>query len=542
MKKTYFKKSISLIMTVLMIMSCWVFVAPAHAADATVNPTALTAIYNGSGDRGNSSRIVICSDGEAGNTTVGHIRFNISSFDIAIGNATLTLSTGNHGGTLVNNCRVDVYPLAVNQCQATSGTYLVNNIANVYGSTYNSSTGVSNALNYYGLTTADKLGTVYQNAPGTHTVDVTSAVQKAKSAGQSEVCFLFIMPEIFNDGNGNSWSDTHINVSGTSLSYTKATNVASNTGVPIVDINTDATNTVIGLNTSYTTVNGAFGSDADNLSAAEYANVYHNVLYTDGVVTTSGSDGNERSGWSSRSDKTEYGSSWTGSNGLTVYWYHPTATLLYDGDTTNLPRLGVAVNTVMYYTGTWSRKTVNRLSYVASGGNGFNFTQNWHGSDGRLNFQYMWNAQEEHMGYTSTVVNDAMKQTLSGNNDDHFYANLLKFTDTMGSTEYYRSANPTFAFYGDNGDSAKTITARAASVDTIYIINYVPLRTAIQSAMTNLADIKANPGKYTTESVAKFVAAAKALVDAKPNNYINSSVNNVTGWASAAEKAVNAEM
>ena len=532
MKNKLFKKSMSVFLSVLMILSCWVWVPGEHnhasAADGTVNPTALTAIYSGSGERGDSGKIVICSDGEAGNTTVGHIRFNISGATGVLENATLTLNTGNHGGTLVSNCRVDIYPLSVSQCQATSGTYVVNSIATVYGGTYNAATGVTNALNYYGLTTADKLGTVYQNAPGTHTIDVTSAVNKAKAAGQNEVCFLFIMPEIFNDGNGNSWSDTHINVSGTSLSYKTYDFTPSNTGVPIIDINTDAANTVIGLSTDVTTIHGSFESDADYTSTANYDAVYHNVLYTDGPTTIAAS---------ATSAKTEYGNSWTGSNGVTIYWYHPTATLLYDGDTTDLPRLGVAVNIVMYYTGTWSRKSVNRLSYVSSGGNGFNFTQNWHGSDGRLNFQWMWHGQGEYMGYTSTVVNDAMRQTLSGNSDNHFYANLLKFTDTMGSNEYYRSATPTFAFYGDNGDSAKTITA--TSTDTIYIINYVPLRTAIQDAMLKLQEIKDYPAKYSTESVAEFVAAAKALVSAKPNNYINSSKNDVTGWVSAAETAVN---
>ena len=95
MKNNLFRKSLSVFLAMLMVLSCWVFVPEVHehshasAADATVNPAALTAIYNGSGDRGNSSRIVICSDGEAGNTTVGHIRFNISSFDSNIGNATL---------------------------------------------------------------------------------------------------------------------------------------------------------------------------------------------------------------------------------------------------------------------------------------------------------------------------------------------------------------------------------------------------------------------------------------------------------------------
>ena len=69
-------------LTVLMVLSCWVFVTPehAHAADGSVTPSAWTAIYNGSGDRGDSSKIVICSDGEVGNTTVGQMKFNISSF------------------------------------------------------------------------------------------------------------------------------------------------------------------------------------------------------------------------------------------------------------------------------------------------------------------------------------------------------------------------------------------------------------------------------------------------------------------------------
>ena len=39
MKKTMFKKSISLIMTVLMIMSCWVWVAPIEAEAAASTPT-----------------------------------------------------------------------------------------------------------------------------------------------------------------------------------------------------------------------------------------------------------------------------------------------------------------------------------------------------------------------------------------------------------------------------------------------------------------------------------------------------------------------
>ena len=78
MKNGLFKKSMSVFLSILMLMSCWVWIAPTQAEAATtgsVNPSALTAIYDGSENRGDSSKIVICSDGGAGNTTVGHIKF-----------------------------------------------------------------------------------------------------------------------------------------------------------------------------------------------------------------------------------------------------------------------------------------------------------------------------------------------------------------------------------------------------------------------------------------------------------------------------------
>ena len=48
MKKNYFKKSLSLIMTVLMLMSCWVFVAPTEAEAATIDNISypMTITYN----------------------------------------------------------------------------------------------------------------------------------------------------------------------------------------------------------------------------------------------------------------------------------------------------------------------------------------------------------------------------------------------------------------------------------------------------------------------------------------------------------------
>lgn len=317
-------------------------------------------------------------------------------------------------------------------------------------------------------------------------------------------CWVFVAPE-------------HNHASAVSASTIASTNNSAISGLD--------------LSTAVTTIYGSFESDNDYLESKYYDAVYHNVLYTDGAVSKEG-------GGTAISAKTEYGSNFFGTNGVTVHWYHPQATLMYDGDTSDLPRLGVALNTIMYYTGTWSRKTVNKLSWVSSGGNGFEFNQNWKGTDSRLNFQYMWNGQEELMGYTSTVVNDSMKTTLESDSDDHFFANLLKFTGSMSNTEYVRTITPTFSFYGSNGSTHKTISA--TSTKSITIINYVPLKNALVAAEAIRADIADNPSKYTTESVASFATVAKALVAAKPNNYVNSSKNDYSGYATAAKAAVDA--
>lgn len=289
------------------------------------------------------------------------------------------------------------------------------------------------------------------------------------------------------------------------------------------------------LNTDVTTVYGSFESDYDNLSDTDYNNVYHNVLYTDGTVSSA----------TATSIKTQYGSNTFGSNGVTVYWYHPQATLMYDGDKDNLPRLGVAIGTQAYKNGDWSITNVHRLSWLSSDGKGFAFTQNWKGSDTRLNFQYMWNnnSVSEAMGYTSEVTNKKMRKTHEDSNY-HYFANTLKFTGTMSDSDYYIDITPTFSFLGDNKNqddttsSAKTISA--TSTKSIAIINYVPLRTALTAALKVYEQAAANPNYYTTESVTKFVELSKALVAAKPNNYVNSSKNDYTGYAAAAKAAVDA--
>ena len=96
MKKNYFKKSLSLIMTVLMLMSCWVFVAPTEAEAATLE--AASSLYNKSllngintnvdynvNTTGNYYKFKIYGDGDDGgsNTTARQQKYykNLLSHD-----------------------------------------------------------------------------------------------------------------------------------------------------------------------------------------------------------------------------------------------------------------------------------------------------------------------------------------------------------------------------------------------------------------------------------------------------------------------------
>ena len=219
MKKTNFKKALSVFLSVLILMSCWVFVPGEHnhvsAASKKMTPSALAVIYNGSGDRANSSRIVICSDGAAGNTTVGILKFDISVLPNVVTNANLSLNVGNHGGYIPSEA--NFYLVNPSTCtDATTVGQSINNIGNVYKS-YTGTTGASNALSYFGISGNTALGTVKQNETGVKTFNITSAVNQAKANGWSYLCLVFIMPKAFSNNGDTGWSDLHINTSNTYL-------------------------------------------------------------------------------------------------------------------------------------------------------------------------------------------------------------------------------------------------------------------------------------------------------------------------------------
>lgn len=266
--------------------------------------------------------------------------------------------------------------------------------------------------------------------------------------------------------------------------------------------------------TTFTDLNWAYNGD----NQENEPNVYKNILYSSDcnvITATTGSTNLKDSG------------------AATINWYHGATTFMYDGVTT--PQTGVMLNIVpkgsSYNIRTYS-------SYVSATGlsMGNNY---WYASDSRANFMWVISAP----GDTGAATTDGSRGSSAWTvNSSTWLANILQFTGTMSNTEFYKDITPTWYWVGNQKSQGTDsyYTRNATSSNHIYVINVIPWKDAINKGLAVYSEIQANPSKYTTASVKKYVELANALLAANPNNYINSSANNVTGWASAAQAAVNA--
>ena len=517
MKRTS-KKVLSVFLAVMMLLSAWVFVAPeadAATTETTLNLAAYTSLTDGSGSRGSSSQITVCNDGEVGNTTVGNIYFDIGSLPAEVKDVTLHVNTTRNSGTAANST-VKFYMINPDKCLAQSGVYVLNRISEITGGYYNSPTGVNNAYNYFGVSESQALGTIVQTETGDHTFDVTAAVNTAKANGWSKFCLAFIMPQSYQDSDTSSWSDIHIQNSGTNLVCT----YEADTATTVSAANSAALNSIPNFNTSVTTItdlNWAYnGDNQDN-----EPNVYKNILYSSDCNTITANTGSVNL---------------KDSGAATLQWYHGVTTFLYDGITT--PQTGVMLCTVPK----GSSYNIRTYSSYISSGNGLSLAHYWYASDGRANFMWVISAP----GNTGAATNDGSVNSTNAwtVNSSTWLANKLQFTGSMSNTEYYRDITVTWGWKGNqkSQDTGNVYTYTATSGNHIYVINYVPLKNALEEALGTgtygISTLKNNTAKYTTASVAEYVAAVNALIAAKPNNYVNASTNNYSGYAKAAEAAV----
>ena len=249
MKKTMFKKSISLMLTVLMIMSCWVFfpgmVPEAEAATTNVGVTTSFTL-SPEGNRGNTDwvRLALTGEGSSGGTSVVLFRFSNADLKSLTNASSISLQfyayscpdrLTHKSGTAVN---ADVYYITQNQSYVSSqGTNKSTNVADsnhsVLGSNYGGTYVQNSAKSYFGLSDTTKVGSFEQPAINGNdsanqdgavnvTCNVTNIV-KSKAASGEDLAFIVMLRSAYSCSSSAGWSDIYINSDTIKLSgYTGA--------------------------------------------------------------------------------------------------------------------------------------------------------------------------------------------------------------------------------------------------------------------------------------------------------------------------------
>ena len=248
MKNNLFKKSVSVFLAVLMVMSCWVFAPEVHehleaeAAATTVNvTTSFTLSPNGNRGATDWTRLALTGESNAGGTSVVFFRFtnadlkqmsdldsvNLQFYAYSCNNR---LSHNNVGVTV----NADIYYITQNSSFVSNqGTNKSTNVADtgnsVLGTDYTYSNAQNSAKSYFGLSDTTLVGSFEQPAingqdnaslrtgDANYSYPVTDIV-KEKAASDEDLCFIVMLRQGYSCSGDRGWSDIYIDSDTISLS------------------------------------------------------------------------------------------------------------------------------------------------------------------------------------------------------------------------------------------------------------------------------------------------------------------------------------
>ena len=246
MKNKTFKKSLSVIMAVLMLLSCWVFVPGEHnhvsAANETVNVTTSFTL-SPQGNRGNDgtwTRLALTGESNAGGTSVVLFRFTNADLKKLAEKDVVNLQfyaysctdrLTHKGGTTVN---ADVYYITQNysfvSAQGTNKSANVTDTGNsVLGTDYTYENAQNSAKTYFGLSEATKVGSFEQpniNGQGDASLRTGEAnyvypvtdIVKEKAASGEDLSFIVMLRQGYSCSGDRGWSDIYMDSNTVALS------------------------------------------------------------------------------------------------------------------------------------------------------------------------------------------------------------------------------------------------------------------------------------------------------------------------------------
>ena len=532
--KKMFKKSIAMLIAVLMVISAMPFTAiTASAAANTLSNSGFTIVYNNSNNNSNTrwenNQFNIVNDQQYDNTSVGILKYNISALKgKTIDSATLNFSVDSFYGD--GNGLVFYYSNRLSNVTLNNGSTGDSELS--YGDGTTANTG---AASRYGFDVNNVLTTVSRGDTASKSVDIASAVKSVLSSGSTEF-YVFIMQKTAGGSGGNQitgatagWTDTKIKPANVTINYSTSVKTSYTFDEMVTALNNF---------TPYSP--NAHGSFSNDTTYTNYSDHYKGLVYAEDVRDYSATG------------SVQLSSGGTGSNTNYANLYFPTSVALYTGsneitvpimisaatarsgfyDCYFRPHAGVISGTgLSLVNSTWNGKTEVDGGWDNCYVNG-NQTSNLPG----LDFMKTINLTSYYLSTTvATSPTNSNIDTGYGRRAQIF-ANKVKvspsFNDNAKSTVL--TYNPTITYYvtpKDNGiNTGKYITFN--STDAVTVVNYKPYLDKINTAKQDIKNMN-NIGSahYEVESLKAYVDACVKLINIDPSD------NSKYAYSSAAPNA-----
>lgn len=518
--KKMFKKSIAMLIAVLMVISAMPFTAiTASAAANTLSNSGFTIVYNNSNGNSNTrwenNQFNIVNDQKYDNTSVGILKYDISALKgKTIDSATLNFSVDSFYGD--GNGLVFYYSNRLSNVTLNNGSTGDSELS--YGAGTTANTG---AASRYGFDVNNTLTTVSRGDTASKSVDIANAVKSVLNSGSTEF-YVFIMQQTAGGDGGNqidgataAWTDTKIKPANVTISYSisnQIDNTKYSSKPATVFSPKKGTATVYWKESSDTSCSGA------------YNNLLYFNNYSEGISGTATAN--------------------TGNNNCYTRAWYPTFVLLYDGvNDSYAPVMGSACKDDFFNSSRYLNYFVpmdsNNSSNLADSSNFY--CDVWKGGGGST-LDYSWNSSQTHHEVRPTVT-DNSGSTFGLDKSYHAHSSKLHVKDTItfeGNNGYSHAQN-IYWFAG----SHTTQGLSAASGDknfgqankTTYVVNYKPLYDAATEAAEALKTF--NQNDYTIASVNAYYDAINELYNFDPNTYFNGvSEGGVSGAVNSCAYAI----
>ena len=501
-KGKMFKKSISCLLAALMIIASMPFSAiSASAANGTLSANSYQIVRGGSNTRWENNQFNIVNDQEADNTSIGIIKYDISSLKgMVIDSASLNFTIDSHnddsqGLVFYYSNRLTNVTLNNSSTQDTLSNYGAGNVAN------------ESAASRYGFSTDNVLA--YGNVnTSVQTSDVKTQLQTIVDSGATSL-YVFVMQKTAGglkddrlDGvtTSDGWTDTKIKPANVTINY-ETSEYQPTDLKPFVAMTAN----------DY----GSFSADNNYVTAADYATVYKNIVYAPKKMSSAAHTSEDRS---YEQQNKMYGNM--------SFWYGNTV-MLYDGETS--PQFAVGfVNGGKSIPWNWNWGN-NRSYYCKTLTDGFSLVNTkWHGADGSMNAQWLLVSSGREVNCYNDSNNSGYytqgKQT-------GYYANIMQYSGGNFS-ENYISKNLTFEYKVGNDKGTGTYSDTVTEA-TIYVLNYKKVIENVNTARNFYNTI--DKAHVNRDSLIAYATAVNNLQAFNPSDY-DYSTNTANAVASASDK------